>query len=119
MPTAKRLIVPGEVTAKRRAKGEKRAAPAQAREGTPPRTLEVKVVPIGNSRGVRLPKAVLARYAIGDAVLLEEREEGLLLRGKDDDRLSWDDTFKEMAREREDWTDLDAAAGDGLDKDPW
>ena len=79
----------------------------------------MKVVPIGNSRGVRLPKALLARYAIGDAVLLEEREEGLLLRGKNDDRLSWDDTFKEMAREREDWTDLDAAVDDGLHKDRW
>jgi antitoxin MazE len=119
MPTAKKLIEVGEVTAKRRARGAKRPAPAQAREGTPPRTLEVKVVPIGNSRGVRLPKAVLARYAIGDAVLLEEHEEGLLLRGKNDDRLSWNDTFKEMAREREDWADLDAAASDGLDKEPW
>ncbi len=42
--------------------------------------LELKVVPIGNSRGVRLPKAVLERYAIGDGIVLEAREEGLLLR---------------------------------------
>lgn len=88
-------------------------------ESAPLRTLEVKVIAIGNSRGVRLPKAVLARYAIGDAILLEEREEGLLLRGKDDQRLSWEDTYAEMAREREDWSDLDAAAGDGIEKEPW
>ena len=74
---------------------------------------------IGNSRGVRLPKALLARYAIGDAVVLEEREEGLLLRTKDDVRLSWEDTYKDMAREREDWSDLDATTADGLDKRPW
>jgi len=70
---------------------------------------------IGNSRGVRLPKAVLDKYAIRDAVVVEEREEGLLLRSKQDKRLSWEDTYKEMAREREDWSDLDATVADGLD----
>lgn len=74
----------------------------------PSRNLELKVVAIGNSRGVRLPKAVLDKYAIRDAVVVEEREEGLLLRSKQDKRLSWEDTYKEMAREREDWSDLDA-----------
>jgi len=81
------------------------------------RTLELKVVPIGNSRAVRLPKAVLEKYAIREAVLVEEREEGLLLRSKEDKRLSWEETYREMAQEREDWSDLDPALGDGLDPD--
>lgn len=80
------------------------------------RTIELKVVPIGNSRGVRLPKAVLARYAIKGELVLEERQEGLLLRNKGDKRLSWEDTFKETAKEREDWSDLDATMADGLDR---
>jgi len=80
---------------------------------------EIKVVPIGNSRGVRLPKATLTKYSIKNSVLLEEREEGILLRSMNDKRLSWEDTFKEMAREKEDWGDLEAATADGLDKDPW
>jgi antitoxin MazE len=75
----------------------------------------LKIVRIGNSRGVRLPKGVLARYAIGDSVVLEAREEGLLLRARDDKRLSWEDTYREMARDRDDWSDLDAAVADGLD----
>jgi hypothetical protein len=58
---------------------------------------------------------VLDRYAIRDAVIAEEREEGLLLRGRHDRRLTWEDTFKEMAREREDWSDLETTLGDGLD----
>ena len=82
-------------------------------------TLEFKVVPVGNSRGVRLPKAVLDKYAIQDVVVVEQREDGLLLRSKRDRRLSWDDTFKAMAHEREDWSDLDGTLSDGLDKDPW
>ena len=84
-----------------------------------PTVIELKVVQIGNSRGVRLPKAVLDRYAIGEAVVLEARDEGLLLRGKKDKRLSWEETFKDMAREREDWSDFDATVADGLDKEPW
>ena len=60
-------------------------------ECTMPRTirsLELKVVPMGTSRGVRLPKAALDRYAIQDAVVVEECEDGLLLRSKKDKRLS-------------------------------
>ena len=76
-------------------------------------------MPIGNSRGVRLPKTVLDRYAIRDTVVVEEREDGVLLRSKNDRRLSWEETFKDMAHEREDWSDLDATLMDGLDKEPW
>ena len=40
-------------------------------------------------------------------------------RGKKDRRLSWEETFKAMAHEREDWSDLDATLSAGLDKEPW
>jgi antitoxin MazE len=50
--------------------------------------MDLKVVPIGNSRGVRLPKSVLNKYAITDTVVLEEREDGILLRSEQDERLS-------------------------------
>lgn len=84
-------------------------------EKKPAKSIELKVVQIGNSRGVRLPKTVLERYAITDALVLEAREDGLLLRNKrGDKRMSWEDTYKDMAREREDWSDLESVAGDGL-----
>jgi len=80
-----------------------------------PAQVELKVVRIGNSRGVRLPKAVLERYEIKDALVLEAREEGLLLRGKKDKRLTWEETYREAAREKEDWSDLDATVADGIE----
>lgn len=79
-----------------------------------PRSRDLKVVPVGNSRGIRLPKSVLDKYAITDTVILEEREEGILLTSKKDERLSWEETYQEMAREREDWSDLDVTLADGL-----
>ena len=54
----------------------------------PKSSVEIKVVPRGNSRGVRLPKSVLAKYSIGESVVLEEHE---------------------------DWSDLDVTVADGLD----
>ncbi|MGH7427511.1 MAG: AbrB/MazE/SpoVT family DNA-binding domain-containing protein [Candidatus Methylomirabilaceae bacterium] len=80
-----------------------------------PAKVELKIVQIGNSRGVRLPKAVLERYEIKDTLVLEAREEGLLLRGKKDKRMTWEETFRDMAREKEDWSDLDATVADGIE----
>jgi antitoxin MazE len=81
----------------------------------------LKVVRIGNSRGVRLPARVLRRYRIGDAVVMDERSDGLLLRpaGPGQRKLSWEDTAREMAASREDWSEWDAAAADGLEDLPW
>jgi antitoxin MazE len=85
----------------------------------PLRSVELKIVPIGNSRGLRLPRALLAKYRIADVVVLEEKPGGLLLRSKTDSRLSWEDTYRDMAREREDWSDFEATIADGLDAEPW
>lgn len=85
------------------------------------KTVELKVSRIGNSRGVRLPAASLRRYRIGAAVLMEERSEGIFLRsvGPVVEKLSWEDTAREMAANREDWGDWDAAAVDGFGSSPW
>jgi len=50
-------------------------------------------------------------------LVLEETEQGILLRKKREDKLSWEDTFKAMAEEGEDWTDLDVTLLDGLEED--
>jgi len=54
-------------------------------------------------------------------VIMEERTEGLLLRpaGPAVEKLSWEDTAREMSATPEDWGEWDAAAADGLDRLPW
>ncbi len=85
------------------------------------KTTELKVARIGNSRGVRLPAEVLRRYAIGDSVVMEERDEGLLLRPNavGTQKLSWEATAREMAGAGEDWSAWDVATDDGLSDVPW
>ena len=76
---------------------------------------EAKLIRIGNSKGIRLPKALLDKYGWTDHLTLEELEEGVVLRGKDTHNLSWEDTCRAMAAEREDWSDFDITIADGLD----
>ena len=76
---------------------------------------EAKLIRIGNSRGIRLPKALLDKYGWADRLILEEMEGSVVLRGKDTHNLSWEDTSRAMAAEAEDWSDFDVAISDGLD----
>ena len=75
---------------------------------------ELKLIEIGNSRGIRLPKTMLQKYGWSGSVVLEETEEGVFLRGGAAHKLSWDDTYRAMAAEGEDWSDLDPTVTDGL-----
>jgi len=85
------------------------------------KTLELKVARIGNSRGVRIPADTLLRYGISDGVMMDEREDGILLRPRDGvgRKLSLEETARAIARSTEDWTYLDTASADGLDGLPW
>jgi antitoxin MazE len=82
---------------------------------------ELKVARIGNSRGIRIPAQTLQRYQIGATVMMEERSDGILLRppGPASPKLSWEETAREMAAQREDWSDWDTTLADGLDEIPW
>lgn len=67
---------------------------------------EAKVVQIGNSKGIRLPKAMILRAGLGENVVLEQTENGIMIRPKREEKLSWDETFKAMAADSdEDWTE--------------
>ena len=79
------------------------------------RKKKVKIVPIGNSQGIRLPKDVLRKYGFIDSLILEETESGLFLRKQEDKKLSWEETYKAMSEEQEDWSDFDVTLADGLE----
>ena len=74
--------------------------------------------PIGNSQGIRISKLLLQKYGFIDRLVLEETDKGILIRKPDEDsQFSWEDTFKAMAQEEEDWSDLDVTLMDGLAND--
>jgi antitoxin MazE len=77
--------------------------------------LELPLTRIGNSRGVRLPAALIKKYGFSKTLILEERGGAIVLRPKKDTKLSWEETAREMAAEHEDWSDMETTVGDGLD----
>jgi len=79
------------------------------------RSRDAKLVPIGNSKGVRIPKALLQKYGLENSLLIEETDRGLLIRNKEEGKFSWEDTYKNMADEKENWDDFDATLSDGLE----
>ena len=79
------------------------------------RSRDTKLISIGNSKGVRIPKALLQKYGLKDSLLIEETDKGLLIRNKEESRLSWEDTYKTMANEKENWDNFDTTLLDGLE----
>jgi antitoxin MazE len=84
-----------------------------------PQSVNLKLVPIGNSLGVRLSRPLLSKYGMEGAVIAEQRPEGILLRGANASKATLEQTFTEMAVAQENWNDFDAVSNDGLDKLVW
>jgi len=80
---------------------------------------EIKLMAVGNSRRLRLRRELLRKHHIADTLIVEERPDGILLRGNRQDKVSLEQTFAEMAAEREDWSDMERARSDGLNSLPW
>lgn len=55
--------------------------------------MDVPLVPIGNSRGIRLPKALIAQCGFGDMVSLSVTDAGLLLSPIKNERSKWEDAL--------------------------
>lgn len=85
------------------------------------KTQTLKVVRIGNSRGIRLPASWIAHYRFEDELVAEARADGLWLRtANPTSTLSWEATAKAMAEEHEargdEFADMDGVLQDGLNE---
>jgi len=64
--------------------------------------MEVSIIQIGNSRGLRLNKSILDKYEIKDKVEVILEEGQIVLRPIDTPRKGWDEAFKEMRENQDD-----------------
>lgn len=58
--------------------------------------MELSVINIGNSKGIRLSKTILEKYNITDKIELILEEGYLILKPKPEPRKGWDEAFKKM-----------------------
>jgi len=61
-----------------------------------------KLIKIGNSRGIRIPKAVVERLQLTDNIEMIVKEDHLELRPGRKPREGWADAFREMAQHTDD-----------------
>ncbi len=58
--------------------------------------MEISVISIGNSKGIRLTKTLLEKYNITDTVELILEKEYIILKPKTSARKGWERSFKKM-----------------------
>ncbi|MCX5973343.1 MAG: AbrB/MazE/SpoVT family DNA-binding domain-containing protein [Coprothermobacterota bacterium] len=60
--------------------------------------MRVRVIKIGNSQGIRIPKPLLDQTGITDDVELEVEKTQIIIRPISNPRPGWDKTFRTMAK---------------------
>jgi antitoxin MazE len=58
--------------------------------------MDISVIPIGNSKGIRLSKTLLEKYNITDKVELILEKGYIILKPKSEPRTGWEKAFKKM-----------------------
>lgn len=64
--------------------------------------MEVAIISIGNSKGIRLSKTVIEKYNIQDSVELILEEDQIVLKPKTKPRRGWEKAFKKMHQNGDD-----------------
>jgi antitoxin MazE len=64
--------------------------------------MEISVISIGNSKGIRLSKTILQKYHIEDKIEITLQEDCIVLRPATSPRKNWDKAFKKMHEQGDD-----------------
>ena len=64
--------------------------------------MRARIVKIGNSQGIRIPKPVLEQTGIIEDVEVEVERDQIIIRPVSDPRVGWEAAFKSMSENRDD-----------------
>lgn len=64
--------------------------------------MEIAIIKIGNSKGLRLSKTILEKYNIKDKIEMILEKGQIILRPIDVPRENWEESFKEMRSNNDD-----------------
>ena len=82
--------------------------------------VRTRLIRIGNSRGVRLPKAILAQAALERDVDISVQDGAVIIRSAADPRAGWAAAFAAIAAQGDDFVlDADAPGLTGWDAEEW
>ena len=82
--------------------------------------MKTRIVRVGNSKGLRIPKALLEQTGLAGEVEITVSRNALVIRPLARPRAGWDAAFAEMARHGDDSPpDCDANFEHSFDKEDW
>jgi antitoxin MazE len=82
--------------------------------------MKTRIVRIGNSQGIRIPKPLLEQTGLRDEVEVSVQDDALIIRPARKPRAGWADAFREMARRGDDASLDDAPPSlSSWDEDEW
>jgi antitoxin MazE len=81
--------------------------------------MRVEIIRIGNSHGLRLPKAILEQYGFDKVVELRVEGRSLIIEPVSQPRIGWSKAFQTMAEQRDDEPLLDETIATVFDRDEW
>jgi antitoxin MazE len=64
--------------------------------------MKTKVIKIGNSRGIRIPKSFIDQSGLKNEVELEIEDDKIIIRPISKDREKWETAFRKMAAHNDD-----------------
>ena len=64
--------------------------------------MKTKLIQIGNSKGIRIPKALIEQSGLTEDIELILKDNEIVLRSAEAPRKNWDQAFREMAEEGDD-----------------
>ncbi len=82
--------------------------------------MRARVVRIGNSQGIRIPKPLLQQIGVGDDVDLQVEDNQIVIRPLSNPRAGWDQAFESMAESGDDALVIaDEGLSHSWDEDEW
>ncbi|AFZ29744.1 SpoVT/AbrB domain-containing protein [Gloeocapsa sp. PCC 7428] len=81
-------------------------------------SIKTRIVRIGNSQGIRIPKTLLEQSGISTDVEIELENDHLVIRSASRSRIGWDEAFAAMAEQKDD-TLLDDVSTTLWDQAEW
>ncbi|MBX7218416.1 MAG: AbrB/MazE/SpoVT family DNA-binding domain-containing protein [Blastocatellia bacterium] len=82
--------------------------------------MRTKIVKIGNSQGIRIPKVLLEQSLMTDEVELEAQPRQIIIRPVREARFQWTEAFQEMAQNGDDaLLDEGEASQTAWDREEW
>lgn len=82
--------------------------------------MKARIVRIGNSQGIRIPKVVLEQTHLSGEVELQVGDRQIIIRSVKEPREGWAEKFRAMAARGDDkLLDADAASQTSWDKEEW